>query len=1346
MRRGKLSRITTKNKHMIPYSTGLQPPRTAEDFEDFCHSVYMEVFDDPTATKNGRSGQKQNGVDIFALRSNGKRYGVQCKRKTFGSLTKAIIEGEVKLADAGEVRIEELIVATTAPNDVAMVTYAANLSDARSAEGKFRVSVAFWDTLETYIRHSPRLQLLLAPQMPGGAFWEQREAFADQRLRLDALAGEVRAVLSSERVARSIPDAKEGSLDKVVDGHLDNIKAQLVAGKFDDALASLGILGRNVNALDTHQRARWHSQRAQCYWQTDELELAAREFADAFELEPDDEKIAGNAVLGLLLLERYPEALALGDQMRRRFPTSEAVFNAWAQASERSGAKPDWQAVPPEMRKSPDVLHVLAWLEVLAGNYAEAAQLATTASTNGESTFELNALRLLATVNDATYDGVLASNGIISPEKKASLEEQISCFEPVDKVIWSRQGAHSLRQVVACLGYAYMMVGRSDLARDVLQTAVKRFPDDRRLCRICLESFMSDGSLDDAFAFALKHLANIDNEGKLVVAEMASRRGDGAAFNVVAKALTDDDHSGEYSEDIQALRWLLLGRQGKSGELADGLNEEAVSKLTSISAQVTALTVAKREKLAWADAGIDALAKAIRPTTTTRDVLAASQLFLFANRYDDVVSCLDARLPKGYFSEPHKLLFSALVHRGSRKQAQKMLRSFPESALSDSYVREDAVKLAQDAGDWEQLSKLATLHLDANPTRVEAWGFMASVFIARKQTGALRELLSQDIQLALDGPDKYQARLARLEIEFGAKSRGILRLYHLFRNALKSPDAASAFLAQTLTLPPDCLPESPLVVAPGCAVTLKDEAGGERTVVIDPDGLGNLLEASNFISTSSVPYESMSGVSVGAAVSIADGLGGTQKFVVSAITSSFRWLAHLAQELLRDSVGNRGGLISVDLPRMPDGNFDLSRILEVLKRRSESVRFVFDAYQRGKLTVGVAAQLLGTSAAVVSGDWPQQDTSPMLYSCLGTPEERAVAVGHLKANDVPLVVDLATVNELVAAGLGGVLAYSKAVYISTSASNVLDALIDEEKANPSKARLSEQDGRIVVMEFDEGDQKMRLKHMERVRACLDEFCQVVPAYGADESPKDLLAFGGVLDDESYDALLLALEKGALLLTLDGRLRELARVVAGIKGVWPQEYVAAAAAGGICSTPEYSNFVLTSLIKRRTHVSITAHDFMWVMSQRLEFQHFAVRAILTHFMDLSVNSRSLIPFVAELLGMAAIRGATIGALCRVLGTVLPSIFKRSDVVADEAHTALESVILTFVRLVIDPDRAHPMEASRIADKQAYWWKLLSNEIAAARRDADGLSVNDLTSRQLNIQPIYGCVRSTYRVCK
>src|SRR4051794_4091308 len=101
---------------MLNYQTEISKPKSAEDFEEFCLIVYRVVFGDLTATKNGRSGQKQHGVDIFVRRQE-QRVGIQCKRVTFGDITDEVINAEVASADEGKVPIAELIVATTAPND-----------------------------------------------------------------------------------------------------------------------------------------------------------------------------------------------------------------------------------------------------------------------------------------------------------------------------------------------------------------------------------------------------------------------------------------------------------------------------------------------------------------------------------------------------------------------------------------------------------------------------------------------------------------------------------------------------------------------------------------------------------------------------------------------------------------------------------------------------------------------------------------------------------------------------------------------------------------------------------------------------------------------------------------------------------------------------------------------------------------------------------------------------------------------------------------------------------------------------------------------------------------------------
>lgn len=308
----------------------------------------------------------------------------------------------------------------------------------------------------------------------------------------------------------------------------------------------------------------------------------------------------------------------------------------------------------------------------------------------------------------------------------------------------------------------------------------------------------------------------------------------------------------------------------------------------------------------------------------------------------------------------------------------------------------------------------------------------------------------------------------------------------------------------------------------------------------------------------------------------------------------------------------------------------------------------------GQVTVGIVAKLLGTSAAVVSGDWPQS-VEANLYVCNGTPGERLKAETHLKDRGLALVVDLATVNELVATGLEKVLAYSPAVYLAASASGVLDNLISEEEGNKSRANMAEKDGRIVLTELDDAYHERRRAYLHRLRECVDKYCQVVPVYGVEDPPPDLLKFRELIDEESYDALLLALEKNAVFLTLDGRLRELANVVGGIKGVWPQVYVAAAVDAGLCSTGEYAQFVFTSLINRRSHVAINAMDFVWLLSQPTDFQHFAMRTLLKYMANPSVEWRSAVLFVSESLNRMAVAGATLVALRRIIETLAPLLF-------------------------------------------------------------------------------------------
>src|SRR5689334_18430564 len=99
----------------------IPPPKHWQDFESLCRDLWAEIWEDPNAQLNGRSGQQQNGVDVSGHPQGSARWaGVQCKGRSdgYGSrLTLADLKSEVDKAKQFQPPLQELVIATTAPKD-----------------------------------------------------------------------------------------------------------------------------------------------------------------------------------------------------------------------------------------------------------------------------------------------------------------------------------------------------------------------------------------------------------------------------------------------------------------------------------------------------------------------------------------------------------------------------------------------------------------------------------------------------------------------------------------------------------------------------------------------------------------------------------------------------------------------------------------------------------------------------------------------------------------------------------------------------------------------------------------------------------------------------------------------------------------------------------------------------------------------------------------------------------------------------------------------------------------------------------------------------------------------------
>lgn len=140
----------------------IAPPKEWGTFEDLCHALFKQVWQDPHAQKNGRRGQAQHGVDVFGSPNGDRRsyWGVQCKGKdsNYGSKAEwSEVEAELAKAEKFFPKLDKWIFATTAPADAVLQKAARELSVKRGDEGLFSVDVLGWEEIQALMAGAPEV-------------------------------------------------------------------------------------------------------------------------------------------------------------------------------------------------------------------------------------------------------------------------------------------------------------------------------------------------------------------------------------------------------------------------------------------------------------------------------------------------------------------------------------------------------------------------------------------------------------------------------------------------------------------------------------------------------------------------------------------------------------------------------------------------------------------------------------------------------------------------------------------------------------------------------------------------------------------------------------------------------------------------------------------------------------------------------------------------------------------------------------------------------------------------------------------------------------------------------------
>jgi hypothetical protein len=151
-------------------ASNIPTPKSWDEFEDIVLSAAKIRWKSSDFFRQGRQGQRQDGVDVFGQVADKRQIGVQGKN-SIGGVTEATVKREIKQAESFTPPIDALYIATTAKRDAKIQKAVRLISKARVKAGKFPVAILFWEDIcldlctddAAFFRHYPQLRPKVDP-------------------------------------------------------------------------------------------------------------------------------------------------------------------------------------------------------------------------------------------------------------------------------------------------------------------------------------------------------------------------------------------------------------------------------------------------------------------------------------------------------------------------------------------------------------------------------------------------------------------------------------------------------------------------------------------------------------------------------------------------------------------------------------------------------------------------------------------------------------------------------------------------------------------------------------------------------------------------------------------------------------------------------------------------------------------------------------------------------------------------------------------------------------------------------------------------------------------------------
>lgn len=1178
-------------------ATQIPKPADEQAFERASIVLWRGLLNDPNVQRNGRRGQRQNGVDLFGIRDADidRQVGIQCKLKSEGHvLTEEEVRGEVKKALTFKPRLREYFIITTAPDDVAMQELARVVTaELRDAGAPIFVYVWGWNTLEERIIEDAAArkafdptfdpfseQILVEAQRIGAVQSDTRVEIGAGFSRLEASISLVRKQL------QTLPgDATKTVtlLEAHLDSEIDRYRDLADGGKPRTAKALFESLLERVKPTASGRILfRVKANIGSCLLALGEDERAASILSDAYDHAPEEPKAIANKAFSLLLQGKWQELLSFGAGALRADPTNEGLAGYLVQAARFDMSVSDPLLLVPETLRDASAVAISRTDFVrrrgAPGDWWAVAHQALAAHPDDAHAIQFDA--------EAKIDEVVSSPDFmrtrrLTPERRGALESAVAALTTLwDKARCSEamvgvESAALCGNIIVALHALDEPLRAVAMARQGLALAPNDVSIITRAALVAIDTF------DDALAEELLPKLAEGPEATILAFRLHSSRRNWAEL---ARLYPEKAEQLPQSEKliISTAARLAAIKIGSSPGKQDLIQQVATDAAIDPRASIVVADFARMEGLN--NISKTAFETALKNLGTNPHIADRMMVSFHAAQRSDwsvVVDLLDTHIAEDHDSNELRTLARAHVNDSPiRQRALRFFARLPGPVRDLPYYLHAEGLFKFNHGD---LQSAATLLRKAVEVEANLDNYLALFSVLRRdhREEEVKPILDSIDLGSVDGTPVQKMHLAQLLRASGKGQEALHYAYDVLQSAKNDRKAALGYFGLIIMEPDDGLMPVANVIGIDTFVSVEGEHGRRDSFVIIE---GADRPAESIISPMHPTAAAAMGMKVGDTFEVSVAFGETRTWRITEIKHKFLHALHDVMENFETRFPDAEGFYSVTAP---EG--DIQPVLDQIRKASEGHRRLADIYLSKNVPLNMIAERQGGDT--IGFAEYVRSLGEDIRTCIGMEAERLGARSVIASNRASgAVLDTYaawTISTMGAFDVVRSVFGNLTVPVSVISELMHLAQKHEHTGQPSMT-VGWRNGAFFRQEHTEEDITARRNFILEQIQNIEEACHVKPATAPDNPTEIASVATETFGAHVIDAANLAAE-GYVLISEDMYFRQWAEAATSAKGVWLQTVFAYARETGMIDRKHYSALLVKLAWRRHSHLAVDAQD-------------------------------------------------------------------------------------------------------------------------------------------------------------